>query len=207
MAQSSKSFGITASAVFAKIEDDFITANEQRIGQESGVFLQFDDNEVLSFRFGIGYSFVRAKGSVTTTVFIWDDTTIRKYQHHDIVLPLALQVYFKKRPNRMYCTGALVPAINIGRSVIETQTSTSSSQSLILDITEKKNYKPLDLFTGFGLGYEFQIKGSARLYMQLSYRFSVPSAARELSSLISSHGPQVQPRPSAIRLEVGYLLR
>jgi len=210
-AQAFWKYGVSYTPTLVRIDDFGPTAKHHRSGQQALLNFQRSSGDHLSFQFGVGYSFIQAQYESQIDILWTSQTSITRYRHHDLIVPIQAQFYLSTRPNRPFFAAGFMPSINIGRKVTSLSYYSNPEAATLMDVSSRQNYKRLEVLYSLGLGYDFKLKDRSKLIIQPVFRSNLPTQLFYVFRyLLNSRGGSDNETPPAVNtigLELGYFIR
>ncbi|KAA0130176.1 PorT family protein [Chryseobacterium sp. SN22] len=191
-------FGIKGAATAAQFSEQQLTAKNQKIGFNAGVFVNVPLTEKFALQPEVLYNQMGAKSVISDNEVNTGTTTVRTRQDYSTTLnyisvPVMLQMkptdnfYVEAGPEVSY----FVDGKNKGEQTISTTTSgTTTTQTVSAsESIDKDNIKKFNLGFGVGLGYYFtpHLGINARYVNSLTHIYDNSNAASEAQKNVNTN--------------------
>ncbi|WP_294286178.1 porin family protein [uncultured Chryseobacterium sp.] len=191
-------FGIKGAATAAQFSEQQLTAKNQKIGFNAGVFVNVPLTEKFALQPEVLYNQMGAKSVISDNEVTSGTTTVRTRQDYSTTLnyisvPVMLQMkptdnfYVEAGPEVSY----FVDGKNKGEQTISTTTSgTTTTQTVSAsESIDKDNIKKFNLGFGVGLGYYFtrNLGINARYVNSLTHIYDNSSAATDAQKNVNTN--------------------
>lgn len=191
-------FGIKGAATASQFSEQQLTAKNQKLGFNAGVFVNLPLSEKFALQPEVLYNQMGAKSVISDVEVTTGSTTVRTRQDYSTTLnyvsvPVMLQMkpadnfYVEAGPEVSY----FVDGKNKGEQIVSTTTSGSTSTQTLSasESIDKDNIKKFNLGFGVGLGYYFtrNLGINARYVNSLTHIYNNSDAATDAQKNVNTN--------------------